>query len=608
MSRLHVTALTLFLLLSSNRPPAAAAHQQTPPATAEPEAVVDSLWSAFDRTYALFEDKRVPWEAVGTAYRARARTVESDDQLFELMAEMLSLLNDNHVKLTGWGGIMSAGGSLRGVFDITDFSAELIREEYLASDLRERASRLISYGWLQDSIGYIHVTGLGDLGGSTAAMQEALTTFSGASGVVLDLRRNFGGDDSVARALASLFADRSRHYKTTRLKRGPGPGDFTAPKYWHVAPPPGGGFTRPVVVLTHGFTFSAGENFVLALRVLPHVTIMGTATSGSLGETYNDVIIGGWVYRTVIQRIVDADGRSWEGTGIPPDLRVVNTPADLEAGRDRVLEVAMHLISSSGGKFARRVTESGAASGPLRLPLADSLAAWIDADGLPRAMERFRRARADTVRWFLAEDWEYGDLTTLGRRLLDDGSVDGAVVVLEAAAAAYPESHRPFVWLDRAYRETDREAQARAARRRALELNPGLYADDRRIAIELGGRIPVSYRFFDALFDEGADRAIEAYRTAMAEAPDRAEVDPLVVVRGGQQLREAAQYEEARKVFSFVAEEFPGWPIGHLGLGETLRAMGDVEAATRAYRTVIELEPDHGLAKKRLADVDQVED
>lgn len=606
MSRLHVSALALLSLTSVIRPAAAASQQHLPPPAAEPEAVVDSLWSAFDRTYALFEDKRVPWTAVGKAYRARARTVASDEQLFELMAEMLSLLNDNHVKLTGWGGIMSAGGSLRGVFDITDFSAEVIRT-YLASDPQERAGGLVSYAWLPDSIGYIHVTALGDLESSMAAMEEALSTFASAPGVVLDLRRNFGGDDSVARALASLFADQPRHYKTTWLKRGPGPGDFTAPRYWHVAPPPGGGFTRPVVALTHGFTFSAGENLVLALRVLPHITFLGSETSGSLGETYNDVVLDGWVYRTVIQRIVDADGRSWEGPGIPPDLRVVNTRADLEAGRDRVLEVAMDLIFSAGERLARRASVPEAASRPIRLPLADSLAAWIDVDGLPRAMERFRRARTDTVRWFLAEDWEYGDLTSLGRRLLDDGRFDAAVAVLEAAAEAYSGSYRPFVWLDRAYRETHRDAEAQSARRRALELNPRLYADDRRIAIELEGRIPVSYRFFDTLFDEGADSAIEAYRTAMSEAPDRVDVDPLILVRGGQQLREAAKYEEARKVFSFVVEEFPGWPIGHLGLAETLRAMGDVEAATRAYRTVIELDPDHGLAQKRLADAEQAE-
>ncbi|MFW6085469.1 MAG: S41 family peptidase, partial [Gemmatimonadota bacterium] len=465
----------------------------SPADTLEAVRVIDELWAAFDARYALFEDKRVPWSRIRGPYLERAADVTSASELFDLGAEMLALLNDNHVKLTGWTSVMSTGGSLRGVGGATpDFSRELVRGSYLVSPAEERAGGLVSFGWLPDSVGYVHVTNEYDLEASTKAFEEALAEFGDARGLVLDLRRNLGGQHTVGAALASRLADQPRRYMTTRLKRGPARDDFTAPKDWILSPPPEGGFTRPVAVLVHDRTFSAGEAFVLALRVLPHVVVVGTRTSGSMGETENEALSNGWVYRTVVQRIVDPLGRSWEGVGIPPDLRVVNAPEEIEAGRDRALEVAMALAGrdtreaagGAGGGPSSRAEPADprldAASRSFRLPLADSLAAWIAEAGMDAAMRRFEAARADTVRWSLAEDWEYGDLTALGRDLLEAGRTDEAARVLEAAAEAYPDSYRPHRWLVRVYGELDRPAAAEEARRRALDLNPELFSTDRR--------------------------------------------------------------------------------------------------------------------------------
>lgn len=504
---------------------------------------------------------------------------------------MLAVLNDNHVKLTGWGRWLSAAGSLRGAGAYDDFSATVVRERYLAGPPVD-ASEAVAYGWLPDSVGYVRISSVGDLEASLAALDRALETFAAARGVVLDLRGNFGGDDDVGQALAGRFADRPRHYMTTRLKRGPGPDDFTAPKPWHVAPPAGGGYTSPVVALTHGYTFSAAENLVLALRALPHVTVVGTRTSGSMGETTNDVLPNGWVYRLVFQRIVDAEGRGWEGVGIPPDLRVANAAEEVAAGRDRALETAEALIASGAATGGRTRPDTTPVSVPPRLPLADSLAAWIGASRLETALERYRVAAADSTRWFLAEDWEYGDLTTLGRDLLEGGRVEASVAVLELAVDAYPGSYRPHQALARAHTLAGASREAEAARRRALALNPGLYAADRRAAIEARGRVPLGHRFLDLVFDRGVEAAVADYRAQLAADPESVEVDPLLLVRAGQQFREGGQREASRDVFAFMVEAFPGHPLAHIGLGEAHRSLGDPEAALDAYRRALEIDPD----------------
>ena len=48
---------------------------------------------------------------------------------------------------------------------------------------------------------------------------------------------------------------------------------------------------------------------------------------------------------------VDHNGFCWEGIGIPPDFRIINTKDDLEDGRDRVLEFAIELINSEAIKI-----------------------------------------------------------------------------------------------------------------------------------------------------------------------------------------------------------------------------------------------------------------
>ncbi|HUF12979.1 MAG TPA: S41 family peptidase [Longimicrobiales bacterium] len=604
---LVISALMPAVGCAQERPHLPRGHEPAPHADGgeaawpEPAVVFDSLWSAFHHTYALFEDKSVPWRAVGDAYRPRALRATTEEELFDVLAEMLATLNDNHVKLTGWSRIMSAAGDLRYAGPPEDFSTELIRQHYLLAAPQERAGGSIAFGWLPDSVGYVHITRMADVRASADALDEALATFADARGVVLDLRRNSGGDDPVGQALASRFADRPRHYMTTRLKSGRGADDFTAPRYWNIEPPAGGGFTRPVAVLTHQFTFSAGENFLLALRVLPHVTVVGTRTSGSMGETTNDVLPNGWVYRTVMARIVDADGRSWEGIGIPPQLRVVNSPEEIRGGRDRVLEAGMSLVSSRGAATAAATAAPSDATASVRLPLADSLAVWIEERGLAPALERFQRLRADIARWFLAEDWEYGDLTTLGRGFLQEDEVDAAVAVLEATAIAYPRSYRPHLWLARAHERAGRDREADIARRRAISLNPEAYSADRRAAVELSGRIPLSYLFLDRLFGEGVDAAVRTYRMTKAEHPERVDIDPLVLVRGGQQLREAGQSEAARDVFAFIVDEFPRSTIAHLGLAQALRDLGDVDAARQAYRRAVAVDPGNRAAREGLA-------
>ena len=52
----------------------------------------------------------------------------------------------------------------------------------------------------------------------------------------------------------------------------------------------------------------------------------------------------GWQVTVPINSFRDANGVSWEGIGVTPDLWVKNERADVEAGRDRVLGTALAFL------------------------------------------------------------------------------------------------------------------------------------------------------------------------------------------------------------------------------------------------------------------------
>ena len=103
---------------------------------------------------------------------------------------------------------------------------------------------------------------------------------------------------------------------------GGGPGlNTTAPrgvepeKYWFVEPHGPSQFTGTVVLLTNRLSISAAENFTLAMRVLPHVTVIGDFTSGCFADNFRTRLPNGWDLSISKNLFLDHRGRCWEGRG-----------------------------------------------------------------------------------------------------------------------------------------------------------------------------------------------------------------------------------------------------------------------------------------------------
>ncbi len=548
----------------------------------EPEKNFEHLWRTFDRNYALFGAKKVDWDALYAVYRPQVGAETTDEELFDVLSNLLGHLNDNHVRLIAGERRFQSG--ILGGMEMEDFSLDLVKEKYLKNRAETRVRDVFTYGWLSETIGYFHFRGFGFLADSTAAIDEIVEELEDARGIVIDVRSNGGGDDRVGKAIADRFADRQRLYMTTRTRNGEAHGDFTAPKYWYVEPGGPRQFSRPVILLTHRFSVSAAENFALAMRVLPHVTVAGDATSGVFADVYRDSMPNGWRFSVSYKLFLDPTGFCWEGIGVPADLRQTNSKEDIAGGRDRVLELAMALIDSGSLK----PQEESASLNDLRRSLVAELARRIERDGVEPAVAALRREAAGNPGAYFVDDDE---LQELWDRHLSAGDNDAALAVATFRVEEFPDHYVAHKSLGETHQARGQPQQARASYQLALDKNRGSYPWEISAGKELESLLAGKGVLARAIETAARGGALDAVRTAYRSDPGNFYVDENAVNRLGYRFLGEGKIDEAVAAFTLNVEAFPdSWNV-YDSLGEALMVRGDREQAIENYQRSIELDP-----------------
>ncbi len=312
-----------------------------------PTHAFDRLWRDFDEYYGLFEVKQVDWEALHALHRPRVHDAMSDADLYAVVVDLLSELDDKHVTLypaTNPELPNFAVDLVNGAFPAPPFDPEVVRASYLSGAASPHPA--ITYGFLSPTLGYLHISSFdGTVDEFEGPLDDALRALGVVEGLVVDVRDNPGGFDPLAQYAAGRFADARRLYMTVRKRNGPAHADFGPAVAWYVEPSGSFQYIGPIVLLTTYATQSAGETFALAMRELPHVVHVGETTAGAfsdaiLRETYN-----GWAYTISVGDYRAADGQSYEGVGLVPDVVDVNTEGELRMGIDRVLERGVEMLA-----------------------------------------------------------------------------------------------------------------------------------------------------------------------------------------------------------------------------------------------------------------------
>jgi hypothetical protein len=340
------------------------------------------------------------------------------------MSAMLGHLNDNHVMLasTRPNRFFSAGilnqmlgdGGMDALRRLT--SQRPVQERYFPGGLTLSEDGVYAHAWVTSEIGYIHFN-LFRMDWRTATIIDGvLRVYAGAKGLIVDVRRNGGGDDRAGKIIADRFADQRRLYMTSEIRHGARHDQFTWKKYWHVEPAGPLQFTRTTILLVDRTSLSAAENFALAMRTLPHVTLVGDLTSGCFADQYGARLPNGWQVSVSYKLMRDHTGFCWEGIGVPPDLRQVNSDNDTYRGTDRPFELAVGLIES--GALALQAEDGSLKAA--RRSLVAQLRIDIGQVGIAEALAAFDQMKASDPDGTYVDGDELlelaGELDRAGRR------------------------------------------------------------------------------------------------------------------------------------------------------------------------------------------------
>ncbi|MEW7292100.1 S41 family peptidase [Aquimarina sp. 2304DJ70-9] len=337
--------------------------------TKDPVINFDHFWNIFNDYYAFFETRNIDW----TQYE-RLRDQVTADNFYDIIEELAYLLDDGHVSIYDeQNGIEINSGdptlleklnanlsmdlAIENESDFFDLGNEKLRtifNNYLGGNVESDERQNILWGLINDDTGYINIItmeGYGtDLNNELSSLNVLLDTVmddieaSGVSKLIIDIRFNDGGVDTVALNIASRFIDQERisYFKKARL------GDsFTENKSFSVGPRGNFQFTGDIVLLTSPFTISAAELFTLCLKDVPYVTVVGENTAGAFSTILTHILPNGAEVGLSNEIYSDAQGNVFEVVGIGPDHQENHIPflstqdfqEEKDSGIDRALEI-----------------------------------------------------------------------------------------------------------------------------------------------------------------------------------------------------------------------------------------------------------------------------
>jgi C-terminal processing protease CtpA/Prc len=300
------------------------------------------MWEKYDSHYGLFLVKNIDWNAVYTAHLPLARAAKTDEELLSVLSSSLSILNDQHVNIFTTNSKLGDynSGHNGHIPAREDFHFKTVRENYLIE--YQEGNENFGYGKLSNDIGYIHVSSYNDdLAVFKKAMDKAIKALASTKKIVFDIRDHNGGSDNVSKYIAGRFATSKKLFMTSKKRNGAGHNDFESVMKWYVEPEGESQYIKPVILLTTSRTISAGETFTFAMRENANVIQVGDTTAGAFSDTVPFQLPNGWLITISVGDYRGPDGKSYEGIGIAPHIYSKNQKADVLAGVDKTLEMAM---------------------------------------------------------------------------------------------------------------------------------------------------------------------------------------------------------------------------------------------------------------------------
>lgn len=315
-------AVSISLLCLAASATALAQHgpaQPTSLSAAERAAVVATLGQQLKTNYVFPElaEKLAAHTAAKQAKGGYNAATTTDAMAEALTNDLVELGNDKHFRVefaSGFEAPPAGGPTVPSPAKFAEMRRELASLAYGV----DRVQRL------PGNVGYMEVRGFGPAAIVGAAYTNAMSLLAGTEALVLDLRRNGGGEpESVAHLLSHFFAEGDERHLNDIYTR---PTNSTR-EYW-TNPAVTVRYTKPIYVLTSAQTFSGGEEAAYDLQTQKRATLVGGTTGGGANPGDNVAIGHGLIAFIPTGRAINPITKtSWEHVGVKPDVAVPATAA-----------------------------------------------------------------------------------------------------------------------------------------------------------------------------------------------------------------------------------------------------------------------------------------
>ena len=334
-----VIILVLILLL-------AGCQKDSPsPQKADYSYSFSKVWNDYDRNYSYFVHKNINWLDMKNTYQPMvAEEITYDFFIDEVLAPMLTDLRDIHVRLTNkYGNTITLYKPEK---DVNYKYDDDFYTNYITNNISTLSGSTF-IGKVINNLCYIIISSWGNMDVSMSEFLHYFDTnqeiFNAFKGLIIDVRPNGGGQESLARNVAGRFTLTENLYEFRKNRNGTDHNDFTPLQPVYFSSSGNWQYTKPIAVLTGGQCASSNESFILMMSTLSHVIIIGDTTRGSSANPKDYNLEDGTTYSISSWVAYKPDTTILEDIGIFPDIAIDASESIID-GRDMVLEKAIEIL------------------------------------------------------------------------------------------------------------------------------------------------------------------------------------------------------------------------------------------------------------------------
>ncbi|SFF76288.1 Tricorn protease C1 domain-containing protein [Salegentibacter agarivorans] len=313
-----------------------------------------AFWETFDNNYAFFEERDLDWQKVYNNYLPKVQKVQTNHEFALLLKEITRKFNDGHINLEIPDSILEnkpQSKSVENSFTQEDIVSD-IDSNYL-KEINSYNNGVIKWGTVQDSnIGYIRISDMNDfanyvpkeyqktikfdsiynlrkyaaeplgqfqeeINGVNRIMKKVLSDLKDNDPVIVDLRFNGGGYETVALELLNYFVAQDKEIIKIKARTKEG---FTPAQIISLQPETQN--PKKIYLLISPVTASAAEIFALGALSYSNIEILGTKSAGIFSEILWKKLPNGWEYSLSNEVYMDREGRAYEKEGVPVDYEL----------------------------------------------------------------------------------------------------------------------------------------------------------------------------------------------------------------------------------------------------------------------------------------------